>query len=115
MTTYLTEIWAENFNNEDIRMSLAFVDSADVPIDLTGATIKFAMWRGAVRVEGSTADGVVVITDAEGGAVDLAVPQPGLAGIPIGSYRFDMLLIESGVRKVLTSGTINLKQGASAP
>lgn len=72
---------------------------AQEPIDLTGATLRFAIWPCDATgnligdyptLTAVTATGEVPILNAAGGGYGLAIASTRTAGVPAGTYRFDI-------------------------
>lgn len=94
--------------------------SPEVALDLTGATIRWAMSlvdpnSGLASpnptLEKSTATGGVTITDAENGEVEVAIADTDTDSLPPGEYYHELETVDaSGNVTVVATGTITLLQ-----
>mgnify|MGYP000918996071 CR=1 FL=1 len=102
-------------NNEDLRQAFALASEAGSPVDLTGASLRMGLadLSGAARLEASTGNGRVTITNAANGSFELLIPASLMGTLPEGIYRHDMVLAMAGRTQRIWTGTLSLAQGVT--
>ena len=106
----------ESANNEDLRQAIALTDTAAMPVDLTGASLRMDITAvdDAATIEASSANGRLVVADAPAGRFEVAVPAASMRSLPPGSYRHDLVVdfADGRVQRVWT-GTLTLAAGVT--
>lgn len=101
------------FENEDFDESPQWVErGTGAPSDFTGSTFEMDI-KVAGSEEGSAlASATIGTDDIDTGIIRIQVADGAL---PVGTYVYDLVRINGGVRTVLMTGTYEVKQGVSQP
>lgn len=103
-------------NNEDLRQPFRLTDEADVPSDLTGATLSMSFEDANLNdvLAASTANGRIVITAPLTGDFEVRIPAAVLAPIRSGVYAHDLVWTSAaGVVRRVWRGTLALDRGVT--
>ena len=103
-------------NNEDLRQDFAVSDSASVPLDLAGSSLKMDIEApgGSRVIQATLANGHIAVTNAAQGKFRISIPASTLRTLTEGSYRHDLLLVRGGETKRIWEGTITINRGVTA-
>lgn len=99
-------------SDADFKRAFVWMIAGGSAIDLTGSSLLMQVRRAAgdaqVLVEASTDNGLIVITNAIGGAFTLRLPYSFLKSLPDGTYAHSLVrkVIATGFRDQLWTGTM---------
>ena len=96
----------------DHNIQLAFKDSSNAVINLTGATVSSQIWD-AERAN-KYADFSITYTNRTGGIVDLKLTDAQTATFPLKDLKYDVLVTDSnGLKDYYLEGTVYVDEGYS--
>lgn len=101
------------FENEDFDASPQWVDrSTGNPVDFSGSTFAMDIKQKGGEEGAAAASATIGTVDIAQGIVRIQVADGAL---PVGTYVYDLVRINSGVRTVMMTGAYEVRQGVSQP
>jgi len=113
-------VYTVNFNkvrkNVDFRHVVTLTDGTD-PINLTGATFFMdvvpKLGTPTPILSLSLGSGISLLTDGTDGKILLMVDSSVMEGKAVGSYKYDLIMVRSGVSEVVMEGNFKIKPGVT--
>ena len=97
----------------DFDLRLAFEDSTDSAINLTGWTVEAQVWD--IARSSKAGDFAVTYNNRSGGIVDIALTDTQTATFTSEEYRYDVLLTNpAGLKEYYLEGVVYMSQGYTA-
>lgn len=114
MTTQVN--FLEVFNNVDWRYVIVLQDGAGDPIDISQATFFMDVrpsLGGDPVLELSLGNGFAFYTDGADGKLVLHVDHLVMEAISPGGYKYDLVMVRSGVSSIPIRGKVKIKAGVT--
>lgn len=100
--------------NADFRATISLLDSTDLPVALTGATVAWAMRKAneqAAALTLTAGNGLTV--DANAGTIDVLITAAQHATLAVGDYQYDLILRVGSQTPQLLEGVYRLQPGVA--